>query len=259
MRNTSAGQRGADGDVDEGGDGHGDVDHLVVDAEVHEHFVQVHLLLVFRPQLRRRLDPGDGQHGDVVQLGVVQAIDQVEPSRARGCKAYPQPAGRLAVAGRHEGRRLFVVNQEEPDAVLVAAKALHDPVDAIAGKSEDCVDAPVDEALDEELRGDLLHGANTFLRGTRGEGPETDLLVRSFQEHRRANGRSRSRRRCGRRQRWPSWWAPETSWSGSAPRSSCCFILEMQYIPPLRGLAAETRRQRRAREGGSGHHESSRS
>ncbi len=36
-------------------------------------------------------------------------------------------------------------------------------------------------------------------------------------------------------------------------------ILEMQYIPPLRGLAAETRRQRRAREEGSGHHESSRS
>jgi putative Mg2+ transporter-C (MgtC) family protein len=34
-------------------------------------------------------------------------------------------------------------------------------------------------------------------------------------------------------------------------------ILEMQYIPPLRGLAAETRRQRRAREEASGPHESS--
>jgi putative Mg2+ transporter-C (MgtC) family protein len=35
-------------------------------------------------------------------------------------------------------------------------------------------------------------------------------------------------------------------------------ILEMQYVPFLRGLAAETRRQRRAQEGRSGQEESSR-
>jgi hypothetical protein len=35
-------------------------------------------------------------------------------------------------------------------------------------------------------------------------------------------------------------------------------ILEMQYVPFLRGLAAETRRQRRAREGRSRREESSR-
>jgi len=36
-------------------------------------------------------------------------------------------------------------------------------------------------------------------------------------------------------------------------------ILEMQYIPPLRGLASETRRQRGAREGTAGRHLPSRS
>ena len=52
-----------------------------------------------------------------------------------------------------------MVHEDEADPVLVAAQPLHDSVDAVTGKAEDHVDAPVDEAFDQQLRGDLGHGA----------------------------------------------------------------------------------------------------
>jgi hypothetical protein len=39
----------------------------------------------------------------------------------------------------------------EPDPPSCLAERLHDAVDAVAGKAEDGVDAPVDEAVDKQV------------------------------------------------------------------------------------------------------------
>jgi hypothetical protein len=74
-----------------------------------------------------------------------------------GGQADPDLAGRLGVAGGHERGRLLVVDEHEPDLVLVAAQALHDPVDAVPGQPEHGVHAPVGQPLDEQLGRDLVH------------------------------------------------------------------------------------------------------
>ena len=152
-------QGAADGVVDQGGDLDRHPDHGVVGGHVLEDPLQVDLLLESRPEELGGLHAGDGQHGDVVELGVVEAVQQVEPARPGRGQADPEAPGRLGVAARHEGGRLLVVHEDEADPVLVAAQPLHDSVDAVTGKAEDHVDAPVDEAFDQQLRGDLGHGA----------------------------------------------------------------------------------------------------
>jgi hypothetical protein len=50
-----------------------------------------------------------------------------------------------------------MVDEHEPDPVGVAAQALHDPVDAVAGEAEHGVHPPVGQPLDQQLGCDLLH------------------------------------------------------------------------------------------------------
>ena len=97
--------------------------------------------------------PGDGQHRLAVQLGVVQAVQQVDAARARGRQAHAQASGELGVAAGHERGGFFVPHMDETDLVLVRAQRFHDAVDPVAGESEDGVDTPVDEALDEVVGG----------------------------------------------------------------------------------------------------------
>jgi hypothetical protein len=93
----------------------------------------------------------------VVELGVVQAVEQVDAARAGGGQADPDLAGRLGVAAGHERGRLLVVNEHEPHLVLVAAQPLHDPVDAVAGQAEDGVHSPVGQSFDQQLGRDFVH------------------------------------------------------------------------------------------------------
>ncbi len=133
------------------------VDHLVVLGDVGVELVQVDLLLVPGAQHRGLLHAGDGEHRHVVELGVVEAVQQVDTARPGRRQAHADLAGRLGVRGRHERRRFLVVHQHEPDPVLVPAQALHEPVDAISRQAEHGVHAPVRQALDECLRCDLTH------------------------------------------------------------------------------------------------------
>jgi hypothetical protein len=133
------------------------VDHGVVGGHVLVQLLQVDLLLVTGAQQLGLLHAGDGQHRGVVELGVVQAVEQVDTARPGGGQAHAQPAGGLGVAAGHEGGGLLVVDQHEADPVLVAAQALRDAVDAVAGQAEDDLDAPVGQPLHQQLRRDLVH------------------------------------------------------------------------------------------------------
>ena len=94
---------------------------------------------------------------DVVELGVVEAVQQMDGARPRRGEAHAEPPGRLGVAGGHEGGGLLVMDEDEPDPVLVAPQSFHDAVDAVAGQAEDRVDTPVRQSFDEHFRGDFRH------------------------------------------------------------------------------------------------------
>jgi hypothetical protein len=60
---------------------------------------------------------------------------------------------RIGEGAGHDGQ---VPGQVELAVVLVAAQALHDPVDAVPGQPEHGVHAPVGQPLDEQLGRDLV-------------------------------------------------------------------------------------------------------
>ena len=88
--------------------------------------------------------------GCAVELGVVEAVEQVDAAGAGGGEADAEPAGVLGVAAGHERRRLLVPHLDEADLVLALAQRLHDAVDAVAGQAEDDVDAPVVQGVDQK-------------------------------------------------------------------------------------------------------------
>ena len=100
---------------------------------------------------------GDRQHRLAVQLGVVEAVQQMNAAGAGGGQADAEPAGVLGVGAGHEGRGLLVPHLDEADLVLARAQRLHDAVDAVAGKSEDHVDAPVQNGFDENVAAGVCH------------------------------------------------------------------------------------------------------
>ena len=132
-------------------------DHLVVGGDVLEQLEDVDLLLVVRADQVVVGVPGDRQHRGAVELGVVEAVEQVDGPRAAGGEADAQPAGELGVAAGGERRRLLVAALDEADLVLVLAQGLEDPVDPVAGEAEDRVHAPVDQLLDDHVARRLRH------------------------------------------------------------------------------------------------------
>ena len=157
VRHPAPGVGGAYRDVHHRGQLRRVVDHLVVDGDVGVELVEVHFLLIAGAQHRGFLHAGDREHRHVIELGVVEAVEQVDAAGAGRGQADADLPGRLGVGGRHERGGLLVVDQHELHPVLMAAEALHDPVDAVARDPEDGVHAPVCEPLDQSLGCDLCH------------------------------------------------------------------------------------------------------
>src|SRR5262249_59740105 len=82
---------GADGDVHHGGQLCRVVDHLVVLGDVGVEPVECYLLLVAGAQNGGLLHAGDREHGHVIQLRVIQAVQQVDTTRPRGGEAHTDP------------------------------------------------------------------------------------------------------------------------------------------------------------------------
>ena len=80
--------------------------------------------------------PGDGQDRGAVQLGVVEAVQQVDRPGPAGGDADAEPPGELGVAAGGERGPLFVPALDEPDLLSVLPQRLEEPVDAVAGQAE---------------------------------------------------------------------------------------------------------------------------
>src|SRR5207245_4173353 len=92
----------------------------------------------------------------VVHLRVVEAVQQMDRARTRGGEADADLAGELGLRARHEGRELLVARLDEFHLVVAPERA-HDAVDAIAGVAVDTLNAPLREALEQEIANRLGH------------------------------------------------------------------------------------------------------
>ena len=88
-------------------------------------------------------------------------------------QAHAEATRKLRISDRREGRGLFVAHLDETNFVLPLAQRFHEAVDAITGQAKDGVDAPLDQAVDEDVRAVALdrcvHGL-TIRDFTTGQG-----------------------------------------------------------------------------------------
>jgi hypothetical protein len=103
------------------------------------------------------LRPGDRKHRLIVELGVVNAVQQVDSARTGGRDADSELAGELGVAAGGEGRDFLVARLDEADPVLAFAQRFENAVDPVAGNPENRIDAPLDKRVDENVAGGLGH------------------------------------------------------------------------------------------------------
>jgi hypothetical protein len=119
---------------------------------------EVDLLLVLGTERAARLLADDGHDRLLVELGVVEAVEQVDsPGPGRG-HADARLAGELRVRGRREARDLLVADLYELDPVAGVVEGAEEPVDTVARVAVDAPDAPLGEALEEECGDVLWHG-----------------------------------------------------------------------------------------------------
>ena len=62
-------------------------DARIVDADIHEELVQLHVLLGVGVEKIVELKSGNRDHRSAVELGVVKAVQQVDAARTRGGEA----------------------------------------------------------------------------------------------------------------------------------------------------------------------------
>ena len=107
--------------------------------------------------------PGDGQHRLTIHLGVIEPVQKVHPSRSGGRQAHPQPAGIFGIGTGHEGCRFLMTHLNKADLILARAQRLHNAVDAITRQTEDDVDAPVIDRVDQDICGGIRRGESSLV------------------------------------------------------------------------------------------------
>ena len=98
--------------------------------------------------------PDDGQHRHMVQLGVVEAVEQMDGARSRSGHAHTEVAGELGVAHRLEGGHLLVAGLDELWRGVGFDPRPENPVDAVSGVGEDLHRRPMPAVVptDSSLR-----------------------------------------------------------------------------------------------------------
>lgn len=119
--------------------------HVLVEAE------QVDLLLIAAAHGAPVRLAHDGNDRHMVKLGVVQAVEEVDGTRARGRRAHADLAGELGVSDRFECGHLLVPGLDEPWLVLRASPGGKQAADAVTGVGEDMVNVPFAQSLQNEV------------------------------------------------------------------------------------------------------------
>jgi hypothetical protein len=149
-------------------------DGLHVGGNIGERELEVRLLLVEGAERVESLLADDRDHGLVIHLRVVETVQHVERTRARGGNAHPDFAGELGVGRGHERADLFVGRTDVFEALPVALCSSHCAVkfsDSVTGKTEYSRHSPLPDSLDDEVTHGCHcppHPSPSTLRGSAG-------------------------------------------------------------------------------------------
>ena len=92
-------------------------DPRIVDADIHEELVQLHILLGVGVKKVMELKTGNRDHRRAIELGVVKAIQEVNSARTRRSEAATQPACILSIGAGHERCRLLMPHLDEANSI----------------------------------------------------------------------------------------------------------------------------------------------
>ena len=98
----------------------------------------------------------------MIQLGVIEAVQQVDRSGSRSREAHPNLSRELGVRTGHERGHLLVTNLDEVN-VIGAVERADDPVDAVAGIAVYPSHSPVGETVDEKIADRRAHAITSSL------------------------------------------------------------------------------------------------
>src|SRR5690606_33084014 len=111
----------------------------------------------------------NGQHRLMVELGVVQAVQQVNRTWPRRRQADADFAGELRMRASHECGQFLVPRLHEADAVAGPVESADDAVDAVSGIAVDPVHAPFGQALQQKIAYGCSHlDSVASVKGTEG-------------------------------------------------------------------------------------------
>src|SRR6476660_6371297 len=91
------------------------------------------------------LEASNRQHRLMIELRVIEAVEEMNPTRTGSCEANSEPAGKLGVGTCHECGCLFVTYLDKTDLVLTLAQRFYYSVDSVSGQAKNDLNTPVDQ------------------------------------------------------------------------------------------------------------------
>ena len=93
----------------------------------------------------------------MIELRVVEAVQEMDRARPRGRETDAHLAGELRVSTGHESGHLFVANLDELRVAARPIECAEQRVDPVAGIAVNALDAPLAQALEDEVGDELCH------------------------------------------------------------------------------------------------------
>jgi hypothetical protein len=134
-------------------------------SDVREHAVEIKLLLIAGAPNGRFSLAAYRQHGRVIQLGIVQAGDEVGGARTAGRQTDAKSTGELGMGDGHERRHLLVADLNEFDLVGPLQGPDY-PVNAVTRIPVDSANSPFVQAFNDEIT-DFHKGGSGVARRVR--------------------------------------------------------------------------------------------
>ena len=132
-------------------------DARVVHGDIHEDFIQLHVLLRIGMNEVVILKAGHGKNGLSVELRIIQAIQQMQTARSRRRETDAELPRVFRVSTSHERGGFLVAYLDESNLVRALSKRFHDSVDAVSGQTKYHIDSPVTNSINQNVRRRRFH------------------------------------------------------------------------------------------------------
>jgi hypothetical protein len=135
-----------------------------VGCDVLEQGRQVDFLLIVGAECAARLLADDGDHRDVIHLGIIETIEKMDRTRAGRRVAKTNLAGEFRVRRRHEGGHFFMPDLDILHAVFGFLQRHVQASDTVAGVAVHSMEPPFLQAMPHIFADVHGHGSRSDVR-----------------------------------------------------------------------------------------------